>query len=110
MRLLDNVKTTGAGPWFSTTYDSKYGRMPGEGSSLTFQGIVTGTGALTANINIEVSNDGVTPIKYALGTITLSGNSSDSDGFAASATWLFVRANLTSVSGTGAAVTCIMGA
>ena len=63
------------------------------------------TGAAT--VLIQVSNDGVNYI--TLGTITLTlGTSATSDGFAAINTWEYYRANLSAVSGTGAAVSVYM--
>ena len=75
----------------------------------TFQAIVTGTGAVTATVNIEVSNDGSNWLSTALGTISLSGTTTANDGFTSSAPWKYVRANLTAVSGTGATVKVLMG-
>jgi hypothetical protein len=75
----------------------------------TFHGIVTGTGAVTATITIEYSNDGVNVLSTVGGTITLSGTTTSSDGFTSSAPWKFVRANVTAISGTGATVQVWMG-
>lgn len=74
----------------------------------TFQGTVIGTGVVTATIIIEASNDGTNFM--TLGTITLSGTTTATDGFVSVANWIYVRARLTAVSGTGAAVTVIMAA
>jgi hypothetical protein len=74
-----------------------------------FQAIVTGTGALTATVVIKVSNDGINWCTTPLGTITLSGNDSVSDGFASDAPWKFVRADVTALTGTGASVQVLMG-
>ncbi len=75
----------------------------------TFQASGTTTaGAGTAVVAIEVSNDNANWI--TLGTITLTlGTSATSDGFAALAAWGFVRANVTTLTGTGASVTVTMG-
>jgi len=75
----------------------------------TFQAIVTGTGAVTATVNIEVSNDGTNWVATPMGTITLSGTTSASDGFTSAAPWKWVRANVTAISGTGATVVVKMG-
>jgi len=72
-----------------------------------FQATVTGTGAVTATVAIQVSNDDTNWI--TLGTITLSGTTSATDGFTSDAPWGYVRANVTAISGTGAAVTATMG-
>jgi hypothetical protein len=74
----------------------------------TFQATVAGTGAVSATVIIEGSNDGANFL--TLGTITLSGTTSASDGFVSDAAWGYVRARLTAISGTGAAVTVAMGA
>lgn len=86
---------TGAGPTFN---------LPEDGLQ-TFQASGTTTsGAGAATIVIQVSNDNSNWI--TAGTITLTlGTSATTDGFALSANWKHVRANLTAISGTGAAVT-----
>jgi hypothetical protein len=74
-----------------------------------FQGVVSGTGAVTATINIEYSNDGINACSTVAGTISLSGTTVSSDGFTSEAPWKFVRANVTAISGTGATVQVYMG-
>lgn len=73
----------------------------------TFQATVSGTGAVSATVLIEVSNDGVGFMLMA--TITLSGTTSATDGFVSSAPWSYVRARTTAISGTGATVVVLMG-
>lgn len=76
----------------------------------TFQAVVSGTGAVTATVDIEYSNDGTNAIDTVGGTITLSGTTTHSDGFTSqNAPWKYVRANVTAVSGTGATVQVYMG-
>ena len=75
----------------------------------TFQATITGTGAVTATIIIDVSNDGAYWVSTPMGTITLSGTDSASDGFTSSAPWKYVRARVTAISGTGATVQVYMG-
>lgn len=75
----------------------------------TYQAVVTGTGAVTATVGIQVSNDGTTWNTTALGTITLTGNDSVSDGFTSVAPWKYVRAVLTNLTGTGAACYVLQG-
>ncbi len=88
------VLVTGASPW-------RYKDSP----EATFQAIVSGTGAVTATVTIEFSNDGVNPLTTAAGTITLSGTTVTSDGFTTtSAPWKWWRANVTAISGTSATV------
>lgn len=72
-------------------------------SAQGIQATVVGSGSVSATVVIEVSNDGVAWMP--LGTITLSGTTMATDGFASAGTWESVRANLSAVSGTGAAVT-----
>lgn len=103
--LLTAATTTGAG---NGTKLNQNGRQ-------TFQAIVSGTGAVGATVAIEVSDDtgGTggfprTGTWMTLATITLSGTTRTSDGFAEDAAWLFYRANLTAISGTGASVDVIM--
>lgn len=97
--LSSGVTATGAQGWV---------RRNGNGMS-TFQAVVTGTGAVTATVLLEVSNDGTNAISPGMGTIGLSGTTTASDGFAVLAPWAFVRANVTAISGTGAAVTVTEG-
>lgn len=93
------VTTTGAGSFL-------YKDSP----DATFQATVSGTGAVTATVTIEYSNDGTNVIGTVGGTITLSGTTSATDGFTSqNAPWKFVRANVTSISGTGATVQVYMG-
>lgn len=75
----------------------------------TFQANVTGTGAVTATVVIDVSNDGTYWCSTVMGTITLSGTTSSTDGFTSAAPWKFVRARVTAISGTGATVQVYMG-
>lgn len=99
--LLGDVgaTATGAGEWV---------RRRDVDSS--FQAVVTGDGAVSAEISIEASNDGVNALETAHGTITLSGTDVSSDGFETSSRWLYVRANVTALSGTEATVKVLMGA
>jgi hypothetical protein len=80
----------------------------------TFQGIVDGTGTVTATVAILGSNDDLTGQGTAtnwvtLGTITLSGITTATDGFSTEAPWKFVAAQVTAVSGTGTQVRVLMG-
>lgn len=96
--LLNAVLVTGAGA-SSRMY----------GGRCAFQGVANGTsGAFTAVIAVQVSNDNQNWITMA--TITLSGTATtaDNDGFSSDASWAFVRGNVTSISGTGATATLTM--
>lgn len=73
----------------------------------TYSASVTGTGAVTATVIIYGSNEG--SVWNDLGTITLSGTDSNTDGFPSVAPWEWVRADLTAISGTGAIVSAVMG-
>lgn len=96
--LLSGATTTGAGSAFSG--------VRGTDSFHAVGSVASSTGAAT--IVIQVSNDGTNWL--TLGTISLSLTTSESsDGFASDAAWAFVRANVTSISGTGASVSVIMG-
>lgn len=68
------------------------------------QATVTGTGAVTATVKIDVSNDGIAWIQD-MAIISLSGSNAATDGFAFVVNWTYFRARLTAISGTGAAVT-----
>lgn len=73
------------------------------------QATVVGTGVVTATVVIDASNDNTFWCATALGTITLSGTTSSSDGFTTDAPWKYIRARITAISGTGATVTVNMG-
>lgn len=93
------ITASSTGPWLLK--DSPFA---------TFQACVDGTsGAQTATVTIEGSNDGIHPCGTVLGTITLSGTVTASDGFTTTAPWKYVRASVTAISGTGALVTAMMG-
>lgn len=88
--------TTGADSAFNGYYGVKH-----------FQGTVTGTGAVTATIDVEVSTDNTNWV--VMGSIVLSGTDSATDAFASDTNWPYVRGNLTAISGTGAEATLAMG-
>ena len=68
---------------------------------------VSGTGAVSATILVEVSNNNLHFIPLA--TITLSGTNSATDGFVSDESWQYVRGRLSAVTGSGATVTLTMG-
>lgn len=70
---------------------------------------VSGTGAVTATVVIYASNTNVSTDWLTLGTITLSGTTTATDGFAFSARWKHYRAGVTAISGTSATVNCFLG-
>ena len=93
-KMLDGVLVTGASSTFGPT----------KAGEKTFQATVTGTGAVTATVLVQVSNNPSVLGWITLGTITLSGTTTATDGFAADAGWAYYRGNVTAVTGTGAAV------
>jgi hypothetical protein len=99
VKLLSAATATGAGeshsPWTNFRTFQAVGR--------------TTAGAGGVDADVEGSNDGINWID--LGTITLVLSTTDStDGFASDAAWRYVRANVTSISGTGASVDVWLGA
>ena len=72
--------------------------------SRTYEARVTGTGAITATVQLFGSNDGIGYSATPFGTITLSGTTSVTDGFMSQANWQFVRSITSNVTGTGATV------
>lgn len=79
------------------------------GNVYTFHGygsVSTSTGA--AAVKVQVSNDAVSWID--MGTITLTlGTSVTADGFSAVVPWKYFRGNVSSISGTDAKVSLIIG-
>ena len=71
---------------------------PAGAGQKTFQATLTGTGAVTASVSIQVSNDQIEWLDLA--SMSLSGTTSVSDGFATEAPWAYYRSNLTAISGT----------
>lgn len=92
--LMTDKTATGAG--------STYG--PATSGEKTFQATVTGSGSVSATVLIQVSNDPDNLGWVTLGTITLSGTTTDTDGFASQAGWSYYRANVSAISGTSASV------
>ena len=104
--LFTPTEATGTGVTSTATSKWNYKDSP----DATFQAVVTGTGAVTATVVIEMSNDGVNALETAAGTITLSGTTTSTDGFTTSnAPWKYARARITAISGTGAIVQVYMG-
>lgn len=81
-------------------------------SPRTYFAVVTGTGSVSATVYIEVSNDGTNWLTgtASLCTLTLSGTTTAVDGCAIpAAQWLYIRANVNAISGTGATINVYMG-
>lgn len=95
-KLLDAATATGAGETIRLKNGPK-----------TIQAYVVGTGAVGATVKVQVCN---IPGQWLdLGTITLSGTTSATDGTSWVVPWAFCRANCTAISGTGAALTVTLG-
>lgn len=99
IKLIDAATATGAGGAVSRSGAKAAIEAHGTTSS--------GTGAATVLIQGRNENTGAW---LTLATITLSLSTTVSgDGFVLDAPWEQVRANLSAISGTGAAVTATMG-
>ncbi len=84
--------------------------VPKGSPDAAIQATLTGTGAISATIDVECSNDGISALATPAGTITLSGTTSVSDGFVTqNASWKFVRLNVRALTGTGATVNATIG-
>ena len=79
------------------------------GGVKSFQASVTGTGAVSATVIIDVSLDGTNWIPLTNGTISLSGTTSATTGFVLDAGWMHFRARCTAISGTSTTVTAFIG-
>ena len=105
-QLLGTEGVTVNGDGEGTYKDSPYS---------SFQATVTGTGAVAATVTIEVTNQvdaNGAPTNWCetpMGTITLTGTNSSSDGFTTIAPWKYIRAVVSGISGTDAVVTVTMG-
>lgn len=81
----------------------------GEGWGGCIQADIAGTGAVTATVNIYGGNVNTFSKAVLLGTISLNGTTTDKGGFYFQSVWPFMWADLTAISGTGAAVTVTCG-
>lgn len=85
-----------------------FGTRDGSGNQFnqrSVQASVAGTGAVSATVDIFGANDIRFPIK--IGTITLTGTGTASDALQDSFPWEYYFANVTAISGTGAAVSVV---
>jgi hypothetical protein len=78
----------------------KFQRM---GKDWSYQATVAGTGAVSAGVSIDVSNDGVGWVE--LGTLAPSGTDLATDTLTTATPWVYHRARVTAISGTGAVCT-----
>lgn len=101
--LIKNATATGAG----TPQNVQALRIPTDNKTFQASGQTsTSTGA--ASVLVEVSNDNSNWI--TMGTISLTlGTATTTDGFVSSANWTYVRGRVSSISGTGATVSLLMG-
>lgn len=84
--------------------------LPKDSPHASFQAYIDGTGAVGTTVTIQVSNDGIHPVATALGTITLSGTTTASDGLiSTNASWLYVRAVVSGTTGTVSEIGVLMG-
>lgn len=74
------------------------------GVSKAIRGKVTGTGQVTATIDVYGSDENSTVAGVLLGTIALNGNDVVADGFVVNGPWIYMWGDLTEISGTGASV------
>jgi hypothetical protein len=78
----------------------------------SFQGMVTGSGSLSATLLVQASNMTTPTLNghwVTLGTITLSGSTAVSDGFASEAPWQWYRGNVQSMSNASAVAQILVG-
>lgn len=93
-RLLTDVVANGSGAAFS---------CPSRAPYRVYQAMIAGTGALTGTVTFEGSCDGATWAPIAAG-LDCSGNDAVTKFVAVTAPWPFVRATVSSLTGTGAKV------
>lgn len=102
-KLLDAVIVTGASSGLAPARKNRTFQAYGSTSA------ATGAATIKIQVNNEAA-DAATAKWIDLATITLTlGTTITTDGFASDASWRFVRANVTAISGTDAAVTVLMG-
>lgn len=96
--ILSAATTTGAGSAFGIPKETKSFQCSGTTSA--------STGA--SAIKIQGSNDATIWTDLATVSLTL-GTTSTNDGFVTTSSYVSYRANVSSISGTGATVACSMG-
>lgn len=97
--IIENIAAApGVGAFFESVKNKR-----------SFQAILTGVGALTATVKVYGSNDGVNVCSTEMGTITLNGNDTVSDGFVTDEPWKYVQAQVTAITGTSAKVKVLLG-
>lgn len=98
--LLDAVTVTGAGSAVQPKAQAMAFSARGN----------TSAGAGAATIAIQASNSGLANTWFTIGTITLTlSTTTTADGFGCLVPYAYIQANCTSLSGTNATVTAMMG-
>lgn len=98
IKLLDAATTTGAGTTVSNL----------KPLAKTYQLVVSGTGSVSATVQIQGSHDGTNWILMC--TLLAAGTTTATDGCAIpAAAWMNLRANVTAISGTSATATVTVG-
>ena len=94
----------------ASTATATGGAFTPTGENPTFHSTIAGTGAVTATVLIEGNMDTTNTSGWTLlQTHTLSGTTTDTTGLTSPTKWANVRARLTAITGTSAAVTVKMG-
>lgn len=114
---LTGLPTSGGGapPVVSTLQSAVITTATGTGVAVNgsgprwYQTLLTGTGAITATVYIDVSADNVSWV-LARWTFTLSGTTSVVEGFSSAEKAPYVRSRIGAITGTGAASTTTVSA
>jgi hypothetical protein len=104
--LNNNQASTGVGPSAPQTNQSS--AAPINPPTQTFVAVVSGTGAVSATVQPQGSNDGQTWINLGSGITIASGASPQAGSQIVNSTFQYFRANVTALSGTGAVVNTTM--
>lgn len=75
----------------------------------SFHVVVAGSGAVSAQVRIEVSNDGAVFLYNDESTVSISGTDTAAGACYLFTNWEYIRAYVVNVSGTNAKVSVIMG-
>jgi hypothetical protein len=105
--ILNAATTTSATPPVTACLEQSTSNRPYPFQA--FQLVETGTGAVTATVQIQSSNDGVSWVNYGA-AVTLSGTTTAVNSAYGNAPFNCFGAIVTAITGTGAAVTVKMDA
>jgi hypothetical protein len=101
-KLLSSVTVTGAGDEFRMSLN---GAIPAE---QTYQAYITGSGGVSGAVVIEGSN--YPAYGYTtMATLSPTGTNEATTGAAYVGPWQYVRARVTSITGTGAEISVVQG-